>query len=235
MSTISSRRAEISEALSNVEERIAKAAIAAGRSRSDVKLIVVTKTFPITDLEICYELGLREFGENRDQEGAPKAAELPDDINWHFQGQIQSNKLKSIATWADVVHSIDNFAHATKLSSVNTELGLKSKEVFIQVSLDSIQEGSNPGRGGVAPAELAKLIEQILDLPALDLVGLMAVAPLNESPGSAFERLRKIAIEIAQNFPTVDRLSAGMSNDFEAAILHGATHIRIGSQILGLR
>jgi len=232
---MSARRSEISQALTSVEERIVNATTAAGRLRSEVKLIVVTKTFPITDLEICYELGLREFGENRDQEGGPKASELPSDINWHFQGQIQGNKIKSIATWADVVHSIDNFSHASKLSSITTEQGLKSKEVFIQVSLDSESDEANPGRGGVAPSELASLAEQILELPSLELVGLMAVAPLAQSPDLAFKKLRQISTEIQSDFPSINRISAGMSNDFESAILHGATHIRIGSQILGLR
>ena len=232
---MSTRKSEISEALASVESRISKAVLTAGRLRSDVKLIVVTKTFPLTDLEICYELGLREFGENRDQEGSVKALELPSDINWHFQGQIQSNKLKSIATWADVVHSIDNFAHASKLSALSTDLGMSSKEVFIQVSLDTNKSDPSSERGGAWPSELATLTEQILELPSLDLIGLMAVAPLNASPDLAFEKLFKISSEIRSDFPTVNRISAGMSNDFEAAILHGATHIRIGSQILGLR
>jgi pyridoxal phosphate enzyme (YggS family) len=232
---MNARRTEISQALARVEDRIVNAATAAGRLRSEIKLIVVTKTFPITDLEICYELGLREFGENRDQEGAPKAGELPTDINWHFQGQIQGNKIKSIATWADVVHSIDNFSHASKLSLITTEQGLKSKEVFIQVSLDSHSDEANPGRGGVSPSELAALAEQILELPSLELVGLMAVAPLAQDPDLAFQKLRQISTEIQNDFPSINRISAGMSNDFESAILHGATHIRIGSQILGLR
>ena len=232
---MSARKSEISAALASVENRISKAVLTAGRLRSDVKLIVVTKSFPLPDLEICYELGLREFGENRDQEGCAKALELPSDINWHFQGQIQSNKLKSIANWADVVHSIDNFAHASKLSALSTDLGVSSKEVLIQVSLDTNRSDSSSERGGASPSELANLTEQILELPSLDLIGLMAVAPLNASPDLAFEKLFQISSEIRRDFPTVNQISAGMSNDFEAAILHGATHIRIGSQILGLR
>jgi PLP dependent protein len=235
------RKAQIVDALASVEDRISKAVTTAGRVRSDVNLIVVTKTFPITDLEICYELGLREFGENRDQEGSVKSAQLPSDINWHFQGQIQGNKIKSIVTWADVVHSLDNFSHAAKLSSLCTELGGKAKEVFIQVSLDSPRSleptalDTDSGRGGVMPDNVAALTEQILELPSLNLIGLMAVAPLGESTDLAFGKLATISAEIQRDFPTVDQISAGMSNDFEAAILHGATHIRIGSQILGVR
>jgi pyridoxal phosphate enzyme (YggS family) len=185
----------------------------------------VTKTFPASDAQILYELGVRDFGENRDQEASVKSTELPDDCRWHFQGQIQSNKLKSIANWADVLHSIDDIAHARKLNSLVT-----SKDIFIQVSLDN-----QPNRGGVLPDLIPEFLEEISAFSNLKIRGLMAVAPLDEEPVIAFQRLKALSDRVVKTQPTAHEISAGMSNDFEAAISQGATHIRIGSQILGVR
>jgi pyridoxal phosphate enzyme (YggS family) len=214
--------------LLEVNERIATAAAKAGRNPADIKLIVVTKTFPITDLQNLYDLGVREFGENRDQEASEKVGLLPADINWHFQGQIQSNKLKSITSWATYIHSIDQLKYAKLVSEF---AGNQRKSIFLQVSLDQIPES----RGGVDPAKLVELASGITEFTNLNLIGLMAVAPLDEDTDQAFSRLSQIHSHFREGFPDAKYLSAGMSGDYESAILHGATHIRIGSSILGNR
>jgi pyridoxal phosphate enzyme (YggS family) len=222
---MSSRAAEISANLQAITARIVSAAESAGRDPEEITLIAVTKTFPVSDVKILYELGVRDFGENRDQEGSVKFSELPEDSNWHFQGQIQSNKLKSIATWADVIHSIDDISHAKKLSSL-----VGAKDIFVQVSLDGL-----PGRGGVNPEQLLEFLDEVTALTNLKVRGLMAVAPLDEPPLEAFKRLKTLSETVIKTHPNTREISAGMSNDFEAAISQGATHIRIGSQILGVR
>ena len=222
---MSSRAAEISANLQAITARIVSAAESAGRDPEEITLIAVTKTFPVSDVKILYELGVRDFGENRDQEGSVKFSELPGDSNWHFQGQIQSNKLKSIAAWADVIHSIDDISHARKLSSL-----VGAKDIFVQVSLDGL-----PGRGGVNPEQLLEFLDEVTALTNLKVRGLMAVAPLDEPPLEAFKRLKTLSETVIKTHPNTWEISAGMSNDFEAAISQGATHIRIGSQILGVR
>ena len=222
---MSNRKAEISNNLQEIQVRIAKAAELASRKAGEITLVAVTKTFPVSDIEILYELGIRNFGENRDQEGSVKAPALPSDCVWHFQGQIQSNKLKSIVEWADVVHSIDDLSHAKKLAAL-----VSAKDIFIQVSLDN-----QPNRGGVIPDLLPEFLTEIQKLSKLRVLGLMAVAPLGIEPATAFEQLRSVQRNIRKTHEIGANLSAGMSGDFEAAIAHGATHIRIGSQILGVR
>jgi len=222
------RKAEIASNLNQVNERIASAAAKAGRNPSDIKLIVVTKTFPISDLIYLHELGVRDFGENRDQEASEKVPQLPADITWHFQGQIQSNKLKSITSWATYIHSVDQFKYAKLISDF---AGGDRKSVYLQVSLDQIPES----RGGVDPAKLAELANQVSALPNLLLMGLMAVAPIAENTDEAFSRLAKIHSGFMTSFPEAKYLSAGMSGDYESAIAYGATHLRIGSSILGNR
>jgi pyridoxal phosphate enzyme (YggS family) len=222
------RKSEIAANLLAVKERVAAAAIKSDRSPSDIHLIVVTKTFPVSDLQLLYDLGVRDFGENRDQEASGKVTELPGDVNWHFQGQIQSNKLKSITGWATYIHSIDQLKYAKLVSEF---AGNQRKSIFLQVSLDQVPES----RGGVDPGKLHELAAQISHLSNLNLMGLMAVAPLDEGTDSAFSRLATYHHEFMKDFPQAKYLSAGMSGDYESAILHGATHIRIGSSILGNR
>lgn len=219
------RSQELSANLDSIRARIGAAVQGSGRNPDEVTLIVVTKTFPASDVQILYDLGVRDFGENRDQEASVKSLELPDDCRWHFQGQIQSNKLKSIAEWADVLHSIDDISHARKLNSLVAE-----KDIFVQVSLDNL-----PNRGGVVPNLLPDFLEEVSALANLNLRGLMAVAPLGEEPARAFSRLKELSDQVVRVHPKAHEISAGMSNDFEAAVAQGATHIRIGSQILGVR
>jgi len=222
------RKSEIATNLATVTERITAAAKKVNRSPSDIKLIAVTKTFPITDLQFLYELGVRDFGENRDQEASQKVSELPSDIDWHFQGQIQSNKLKSITSWASYIHSVDQLKYAKMISEF---AGDQKKSIFLQISLDEIPES----RGGVDPSKLLELASELSHFSNLNLMGLMAVAPLDEDTDQAFARLSKYHHLFVEHFPEAKFLSAGMSGDYVSAIIHGATHIRIGSSILGNR
>lgn len=211
------RKKELAKNLAKVKESIPEG----------VHLIVVTKTFPSSDVQLLHELGVFEFGENRDQEGREKAPFTPG--KWHFQGQLQSNKLKSICNWAQVIQTIDTTRYVELIDKATT----KSLEVFIQVSLDS-QDG-NQHRGGAAQSEINVIADAILNSRNLKLQGLMAVAPLGEEPKDAFERLGKIHQGFKLNYPNSPYLSAGMSGDYQEAIEHGATHIRLGSSILGSR
>jgi pyridoxal phosphate enzyme (YggS family) len=220
---MSNRKAEIARNLQEVKERISAAAKSANRDSAEIELIVVTKTFPISDLEILRDLGESNFGENRDQEAGPKAQTIP--AIWHFQGQIQSNKIKSICEWADVIHSISSEKEILKFAQ-----SPRKHQVFLQVSLDG-----QVGRGGASPADLAQLANLVNESNNLELMGLMAVAPLGVEPMKAFADLAQINQGFVGHFPNSKYLSAGMSGDFEAAIKYGATHIRVGSSILGSR
>jgi pyridoxal phosphate enzyme (YggS family) len=232
---MSTREAEIAANLARVEEQIQAACQASGRDRSEITLIAVTKTYPVSDVEILYQLGIRDFGENRDQEGSTKAPVLPGDTHWHFQGQIQSKKIKSIVQWASTIHSVDQLDHALKISERSP-----GHEIFIQVNLDQPRLVAGQmvlpeHRGGVHPLELSELITALSSQTSLAINGLMAVAPLGEQPLEAFARLHKLFQEASAQLPTITKLSAGMSGDFADAIAHGATHIRVGSSILGIR
>jgi pyridoxal phosphate enzyme (YggS family) len=217
------RKDEIAQNLQEVKERIQSAAKSVNRDPAEIQLIVVTKTFPISDIEILRDLGESNFGENRDQEAGPKAQTIP--ATWHFQGQIQSNKIRSICQWADVIHSIASEKEILKFAQ-----SPRKHQVFLQVSLDG-----QVGRGGASPSDLARLADLVNESNNLELLGLMAVAPLGVEPVKAFADLAQINQGFAGQFPNSKYLSAGMSGDFEAAIKYGATHIRVGSSILGSR
>jgi len=220
-----SRESEISENLAAVEERIAIALQQSNRRREEITLIAVTKFFPLSDLEILYGLGLRNFGENRDQEGSAKASEMPSDISWHFQGQIQSKKIPSIIEWARVIHSLDSLEHGKKFNQRLSELG-QSREFFLQVNL----EPERSDRGGVALAKVEDFFNSVREFSHLTIMGLMSVPPVDLPPRAAFDDVASMAAQLGLGW-----LSLGMSNDFEDAILSGATHIRVGSSILGSR
>jgi len=209
------RNEELAANLASVQERI---------TRSDVTLIVVTKTYPVSDVQILKELGVENFGENRTEEGEVKAVAVP--ATWHFQGGIQSRKIKDIVQWADVIHSLDSTEHALKLG----QRAVRPIEVFLQLSLDG-----DPDRGGVVESELAALAEVVVAAPNLALVGLMCVPPVSAIPAEAFSEIYSVHQRFLSDFPNAQSLSTGMSGDFEVAIDHGATHIRVGSSILGSR
>ena len=223
-----SRVDEISGNLEKVKEQIKLAAASASRLFEDITLVVVTKTFPVSDIEILYSLGIRDFGENRDQEASEKVGLLPMDVRWHFQGQIQSNKLKSITSWASYIHSVDQLKYAQMISDYSAG---NEKPIFMQVSLDKPPQS----RSGVNPSELLELAGAISELPGIRLQGLMAVAPVNSPAEQAFAELEDIRSDFLSTFPDAKSLSIGMSGDYQIAIKYGATHIRIGSSILGIR
>ena len=223
-----SRVDEISGNLEKVKEQIKLAAASANRLSEEITLVAVTKTFPVSDIEILYSLGIRDFGENRDQEASAKVGLLPKDVRWHFQGQIQSNKLKSITSWASFIHSVDQLKYAQMISDYSAG---NEKPIFMQVSLDKPPQS----RSGVNPSELLELAGAISELPGIRLQGLMAVAPVNSPAEQAFAELEDIRSDFLSTFPDAKSLSIGMSGDYQIAIKYGATHIRIGSSILGIR
>ena len=217
----------IKESLGLVKEQIAAAATGAGRSVDEITLIAVTKTYPVSDVEILHNLGQRNFGENRSEEGAEKSAQV--NGSWHYQGQVQSRKLRDIAEWATCIHSIDSPDHAVKLSRICGEIG-KEISIFLQLSLDGA-----PDRGGVIATEILALADKVAELPNINLAGLMCVPPVAYEHQRAFSEIAQIHQKFISTFSQAKSLSAGMSSDFEVAISHGATHLRIGSQILGSR
>ncbi|MCI0386849.1 YggS family pyridoxal phosphate-dependent enzyme [Streptomyces sp. CNQ085] len=232
------RRAGLAANLARVDERITRACVTAGRAREDVTLVVVTKTRPVGDVRLLAGLGARHVAENRDQEAAPKAeacADLP--LIWHFVGQLQTNKVRSVARYADFVHSVDRTRLVGALSSAAEREGRRIG-CLLQVALDR-EAGEAGGRGGVAPREVGELADAVAAAPALRLAGVMTVAPLSGPyagrPGAAFERLAEISSALRVDHPAADMVSAGMSGDLEEAVAAGATHVRIGSAVLGVR
>jgi PLP dependent protein len=226
------RRAQIEQSLHELRARIAAACAAADRDSAEVTLVAVTKTFPVSDIRLLSELGITEIGENRDQEAAPKAAEcaaigLP--LRWHFVGQLQVNKCASVVGYADVVHSVDRPRLIRALGSRARAAG-RSVTCLIQVSLDAA-----PGRGGAPPDDVATLAGMVAAEDGLVLGGVMAVAPLGEPPRPAFRRLRQVAEIMRLAHPSALMISAGMSGDLDDAIAEGATHVRVGTALLGGR
>jgi pyridoxal phosphate enzyme (YggS family) len=221
------RREFISSSLQDVKSRIASAAQLAGRDLGEITLIAVTKTYPVSDVAILRDLGESNFGENRTEEGSVKSLEVPG--IWHYQGQVQSRKLREIASWANVIHSLDQVSHIEKLNRICEETG-KKIGVFIQLSLDGA-----PDRGGVVEQELGALADAVAASSGLELKGVMCVPPVEYEHQLAFAEIAQIHQRFISKFPSAKSLSAGMSSDFEIAIAHGATHIRVGSQILGSR
>ncbi|MEV4657595.1 YggS family pyridoxal phosphate-dependent enzyme [Micromonospora sp. NPDC049301] len=232
------RRAELAAGLAQVRARIADACADAGRDRADVTMIAVTKTYPASDVLALAGLGVTDVGENRDQEAAGKAAEVAAagvSPRWHFIGQLQRNKARSVVRYADVVHSVDSvrLARALATASADRERPLAA---LVQVSIDG-----DPARGGALPDSadpgvgLEAVAEELAGSPTLRLAGLMAVAPLGWAPERAFARLAEVAEAFRLVHPGATALSAGMSGDLEIAIQYGATHVRVGSALLGMR
>ncbi|MFH8486247.1 YggS family pyridoxal phosphate-dependent enzyme [Streptomyces longisporoflavus] len=232
------RKSQLAANLAQVEERIAAACAAAGRKRDEVTLIVVTKTYPASDVRILSELGVRHVAENRDQDAAPKAADCSDlPLTWHFVGQLQTNKVRSVVGYADVVQSVDRPKLVTALSAgavrAERELGC-----LIQVALDAGENGRGE-RGGVGPGGIEELADLVAQAPGLRLDGLMTVAPLTGPYAgrqqAAFERLMEFATLMRAAHPAANMVSAGMSADLEQAVAAGATHVRVGTAVLGVR
>ena len=224
---------EIAAGLDAVRRRIADACRAAGRDADEITLVVVTKFFPPSDVRVLADLGVRHVGENRHQEAEAKAAECADlGLSWHYVGSLQSNKAAAVATYADVVESVDR---AKLLSGLSRGAHERSHDLdcLIQVSLDPPDAGA--GRSGVPVDQLPDLAADLASRGMLRLRGLMAVAPMEEDPVAAFARLADVRRDFLVDHPDAGWLSAGMSGDLEAAIGRGATHVRIGRAVLGER
>jgi pyridoxal phosphate enzyme (YggS family) len=226
------RRDELAGRLAAVRDRIGAACAAAGRDPGEVTLIAVTKTYPVSDIALLSALSLTEIGENRDQEAAPKAAEcagLGLELHWHFVGQLQSNKARSVAGYADVVHSVDR---SRLVSALGRRAAADGRLItgLVQVSLDG-----DTARGGAPIGEVPRLAATLASQEGLRLGGVMAVAPQELEPAAAFSRLREVAETVRAQHPSAVMLSAGMSADLEAAIAAGATHVRVGTALLGGR
>lgn len=226
------RTDEIAANLARVRERIAAACAAAGRDPAEVTLIAVTKTYPASDVLRLAELGVRDIGENRDQDAAPKAAEVAAQgvpVRWHFVGRLQRNKCRSVARYADLVHAVDSIRLGAALAEAARHRD-RPLDVLVQVSIDG-----DPARGGATGAEVARLADAVAGTDSLRLRGVMAVAPMSWPAAEAFERLAGIAATVRADHPEAGIVSAGMSADMDAAIAHGATHVRIGTALLGMR
>jgi PLP dependent protein len=228
--TDSDRREELAARLAAVRARICAACEAADRRPEDVTLVAVTKTFPASDVRLLNGLGVRDFGENRDAEAAPKAAQCADlDLVWHFVGQLQTNKAASVARYATFVHSVDRLRLIRSLGEAGRRAG-RVIECLIEVSLDG-----DPARGGALAGQVPSLAEALMNEAGLVLAGVMAIAPLGVPPARAFARLLDSAAVVRSIRPAATVISAGMSGDLEAAIEVGATHVRIGTALLGDR
>ena len=224
------RQRQLATNLLALEERVAAACRAAGRPRREVRLIAVTKTWPARDVRHLARLGVRDVAENRDQEAADKSRSCSDlDLVWHFVGQLQTNKARSVARYTHVVHTLDRPRLVTALSRGAAAHG-RSVRALVQVRLDD-----DPRLGGIAPAQLGALADLVERAEGLELTGLMAIAPLGAEPRRVFARLADLAADLRMEHPQAGWISAGMSGDLEAAIQHGATHLRIGTALLGSR
>ena len=248
------RREQLRASLAAVHARIERACADAGRDPAEVTLVVVTKYFPASDVLLLHELGVRSFGENRDQEAAEKYAvvrqALADGTDGsdgldgldgadpegrpvlHFIGRLQGNKATHVARYADVVESLDRVKLVGGLARGAHRAGRPpgDLDVLLQVSLDA-----DTSRGGALPEDLDALAAAVAGEPALTLRGLMAVAPLGADPDASFATLLDLARDLRERHPEASWLSAGMSGDLEAALRHGATHLRVGTAILGSR
>jgi pyridoxal phosphate enzyme (YggS family) len=235
------RRAELVGSLGAVRSRIADACIAAGRDPRSVTLIAVTKTHPAADVVTLAALGVLDIGESRDQEASAKVAEVArlracaadqrmPELRWHFVGRLQSRKARSVATYADAVHSVDRPELVEQLAAGVTRAGRDRLDVFIQVSLDG-----DPDRGGVTGDGMDALADAVAARPELQLRGVMAVAPMAADPRAAFADLAEVSARLRAVHPQAVAISAGMTSDLEEAISHGSTHVRVGSALLGRR
>jgi pyridoxal phosphate enzyme (YggS family) len=232
-----SREVELAANLATVRERIAAACAAAGRPPDEVTLVAVTKTYPAADVVRLAALGVPDIGENRDQEAAPKAAEVAAAgarVRWHFVGRLQRNKARSVAGYADLVHSVDSVRLARALAEAAQDRP-EPLGVLVQVSLDGDASRGGAVPGGPEDVDVDRVADAVAAAGSLALRGVMAVAPMDWEPAVAFARLADVARRLRQRYPGAAVISAGMSGDLEAAVEHGATHLRIGAALLGNR
>lgn len=227
---MTSRRDEIAAGLAETEQRIRAACHAAGRDRSEITLIAVTKTYPASDVELLADLGITDVGENRHPEAGDKHAEVTAPVRWHFLGGLQTNKAGAVAHYADAVHSVDRAKLARSLQR-GAEAAGRVLGCSVQVDFDT----TDPGRSGVPPDAVDELAALIVASEHLRLDGVMTVAPLGADPRPVFEHLVAISQNLRKQHPEAVMISAGMSADLEQAVEAGATHLRVGRSILGER
>ena len=230
------RREELAANLARVRERIERACLAAERDPAGVSLTVVTKFFPASDVCLLADLGITDVGENRHQEAEAKHADCAASgvtgLRWHFIGGLQSNKAAAVAHYADVVESVDRPKLVGPLARGASGAG-RTVDVLVQVSLDP--PGATGARAGAIASDVPALARSIAAEPSLRLRGVMAVAPLGADPAPGFAELARVAADLRAIEPDATWISAGMSGDLEEAVAAGATHVRIGSAILGMR
>lgn len=227
------RTDELEAGLADVRARVVSACAEAGRDVAGVTTVVVTKTFPASDVELLASLGVRDVGESKDQEAAAKAGALPDlGLRWHYVGRLQTNKARSVASYAHLVHSVDRtkLVRALSRGALEGTGGGRALGCLVQVSLDD-----DPSRGGAAPEDVPALADSVAQAEGLSLRGVMAIAPQGIEPARAFARLVEVADRLRRHHAEATVVSAGMSADLEAAVLAGATHLRVGSAVLGSR
>lgn len=222
------RARELADALERLRQRIAAACQVAGRSPEELTLVAVTKTYPAEDVQRLATLGVSDIGENRLVELEAKHAAAPD-LRWHYLGRMQSRQTGGIARHADVVHSVDRLKVAHRLGRAAVAAGRRI-DVLVQLSFDG-----DPDRAGVVAAGLPALADAVADAPGLRLAGVMGVPPLGADPAPAYRELASLAARIRRVHPGATWLSAGMSGDLEAAVVAGATHLRVGTALLGRR
>ena len=225
----------LADRLSEVHRRIDEACAKAGRHANSVELIIVTKNHPTQLVLDLLDLGESNFGENKDQEAANKAFEVAQaNISskpvWHFVGQLQSNKVRSMLTYTSVLHSLDRRSLLNELAKHLAKESSRKLQVFIELNLTS-----DPGRGGVSPDGLLAFAEEVMAFDQLEVLGVMGVAGLAAEPEAEFEKIAEASQKLQALRPEARYISAGMSGDFETAIAYGATHIRVGTAITGNR
>lgn len=245
----SDRESELTHALASVRSRLAAAAEAAGRNVGEIEVLPITKYFPATDVVTLSRLGCRAVGESRDQEATAKVAEVTrllaasaragvENPSWHMVGHIQRNKARSVARWAHTAHSVDSAHLVTALdkgvaAALSDGRRTDPMRIYVQVSLDG-----DESRGGVdisRPGAVDQVCDQVEESKNLDLVGLMGIPPLDSDPEEAFDRLRSEHRRVLESHRNAVGLSAGMSNDFEIAVKHGSTCVRVGTALMGPR
>jgi PLP dependent protein len=224
---------EFKTRLQEIRDRISRAVARFNQKPDRVTLLAVTKTIPLEIIQMAYEAGLRDFGENRVQEALEKIGQLPPDIHWHLIGQLQTNKINKIGRKFVLVHSVDSVHLAEALSA---RMGSENQDILLEVNTSG-----EASKAGVSPQEALVAAEKVSQLPGLKLKGLMTVGPLTEDAGrqrEAFKKLKGLFDEIRQTSwagPSFSILSMGMSGDFEAAIEEGSTLVRIGTALFGKR
>jgi PLP dependent protein len=224
------RRREVADRLAAVRARIASACEASGRDPAEVTLVAVTKTFPADDVRLLADLGVRDIGESRAQEAGTKAAACADlDLTWHFVGQLQTNKVRAVLRFTSVLHSVDRLPLVRALAREVADRA-EPLRCLVQVRLDETR-----GRGGAEPAQVLPLADAVAQTQGLRLAGVMAVAPLHDDPAPAFARLAEVAATVRARHADATWVSAGMSEDLDVAIRCGATHVRVGRGLLGVR